>query len=215
MGRMRRVLGAALFCAALSGLAPAMAAPAGAGIFAFGGEAASHDARSLVHWIARRADNEGLPFAIVDKKAARIHVFDRRGRLVGSSSALLGQAIGDDSAPEVGDHAQTGKVPIAERTTPAGRFVSEPGLNLHGEPVVWVDYAAAFAIHRLRPGASRGKREVRLASLAPADHRVSLGCVVVPEPFYKDVVQRLLGRSRAVVYVLPESRAVHEVFGAL
>ena len=29
------------------------------------------------------------------------------------------------------------------------------------------------------------------------------------------VVQPLLGRSRAVVYVLPETRPVHEIFGTL
>jgi hypothetical protein len=214
MGRMRRALGAAWICAAM-GLAPAMAGQAATAAISSGARATTDEASALVGWIARSRDNAGLPFAVVDKKTARIQVFDRKGRLAGSSPVLLGQAIGDDSAPGVGAHAQTGNVPFEERTTPAGRFESEPGLNSQGEPVVWVDYEAAFAIHRLRPGASRAPREVRLASLAPADHRVSYGCVVVPEVFYKRVVQRVLGHSRSVVYVLPERRAAQEIFGTL
>jgi len=216
MGRMRRALwGAAWIGAAMMGLGPAMAGQAAATAISTGAETTTDEASALVGWIARSRDNAGLPFAVVDKKAARIQVFDRKGRLAGSSPVLLGQAIGDDSAPGVGEHAQTGNVPFEERTTPAGRFESEPGLNSQGEPVVWVDYEAAFAIHRLRPGASRVPREVRLASLVPADHRVSYGCVVVPEQFYKSVVQRVLGHSRSVVYVLPERRAVQEMFGTL
>jgi len=214
MGRMRRALGAAWVCAAM-GLGPVMAGQAAASAISSGVPATTDEASTLVGWIAHSRDNAGLPFAVVDKKAARIQVFDAKGRLAGSSPVLLGQAIGDDSAPGVGEHAQTGDVPFEERTTPAGRFESEPGLNSHGESVVWVDYEAAFAIHRLRPGASRVPREVRLASPTPADRRVSYGCVVVPESFYKSVVQRVLGHGRSVVYVLPEVRAAQEIFGGL
>jgi hypothetical protein len=103
-------------------------------------------------------------------------------------------------------------VPMEEHTTLSGRFVSEPGRNLNGEPVVWVDYAAALAIHRLRPGPSYNRREVLLASSSPMDHQASLGCVVVPEAFFEKVVHPLLGRSRALVYVLPETRTVRDVF---
>ena len=79
--------------------------------------------------------------------------------------------------------------------------------------MVWVDYAAAFAIHRLRPGASFRSREARLATASASDNRASLGCVVVPAAFYDKVVQPVLGRQRAVIYVLPETRSVREVFG--
>jgi hypothetical protein len=214
MGRMWWALGAAAMWA-VTGLVPAMAGQAGTPAFSFGSQASSEEARDLVGWIARSADNAGLPFAVVDKKTARIHVFNQHGQLAGSAPALLGQAIGDDSAPDVGEHAQVGNVPFEERTTPAGRFLSRPGLNSNGEAVVWVDYEAAFAIHRLRPGASRAPREIRLASLSASDHRVSYGCVVVPETFYKSVVQRVLGHSRSVVYVLPETRAAQDIFGTL
>lgn len=168
-------------------------------------EALTADAAKLSRWVLESADHQGRPFAVVDKRAATLYVFDARGNLKGSSVALLGQALGDSIAPDVGKHAAMGYVPPHERTTPAGRFPSSPGKNLEGEHVVWVDYESAFAIHRLRPGASHAPREARLATATPADNRVSLGCVIVPVSFYLGVVEPLLGRSRAVVYVLPEA----------
>jgi len=181
----------------------------------FGAQHASDDTRFVAGWAMDSADHRDMPFAVVDKKDARIYIFESGGRLSGSAPTLLGQALGDDSAPDVGAHAQAGEVPMPERTTPAGRYISQPGRNLDGEHVVWVDYAAALAIHRLRPGASLRSREARLASATPDDNRASLGCVVVPGAFYDAVVQPVLGRSRAVVYVLPETRPVRDVFGAL
>jgi hypothetical protein len=188
--------------------AVAAVAPAGATTLA-------PQARELHDWVLKERDHQGRPFAIVDKKGARIYVFDGKGRVRGTSSVLIGQAPGDDSAPDVGEHTQEGSVPFAERTTPAGRFASEPGINRAGEHIVWVDYDAAFAIHRLRPGRTKADRERRLASADPAQHRASLGCVVVPARFYKEVVQRWLGTRRAVVYVMPEKGDLRGLFGQL
>ena len=211
MGWLGKAVAAAGMWAAV-GLMPAMAQQGGKPDFV--AQLASEDARFVADWVMGSADHQGLPFAVVDKKSARIYVFDAGGRLSGVAPALLGQTVGDESAPDVGLHTQAGEVPVQERTTPAGRFVSKPGRNLSGEHVVWVDYTTAFAIHRLRPGASLRSREARLASDSPDDNRASLGCVVVPPAFYDEVVQPLLGRSRAVIYVLPETRSVRDVFGA-
>jgi hypothetical protein len=175
--------------------------------------AESTDVQQLLRWVHASHDAKGLPFAVVDKRNAKLYVFHRDGKLAGSTSALLGATTGDFIAPGVGERAQHGQVRDDERTTPAGRFVSEPGRNTSGEHVIWVDYDSAFAIHRLRPGRSHAAREVRLESPKAADHRVSLGCVVVPVAFYRKVVEGVLGKSRAVVYVLPETRSMAEVFG--
>lgn len=190
------------------------AAQASAPAADFGSARPSAEARYVADW-AVADDAGGMPFVVVDKKQARIYVFERGGKLVGASAALLGQAIGDSSAPGVGQRTQNGSLSADDRTTPAGRFVSRPGRNLQGEKVVWVDYAAAFAIHRVRPGVSKERREERLATAMPDDNRVSLGCVVVPVAFYERVVQPLLGSASAVVYVLPETKPVHEMFGNL
>ena len=175
----------------------------------------SEDARSVVAWVQRSGDAHGRPYAVVDKRSAHIYVFHADGRLAGHSPALLGSAPGDHIAPGVGAHAQTGHVPANERTTPAGRFEATPGENSSGERVVWVDYDSAFAIHRLRPGFAYQARSGRLAATQAAAKRVSWGCVVVPVPFYLQVVERVLGASRSVVYVLPETRTVQGFMRAL
>jgi hypothetical protein len=176
---------------------------------------ASEDARSLVGWVQRTGDAHGRPYAVVDKRAARLYVFTAEGRLAGHSAALLGSAPGDHTVPGVGEHAQSGRVPASERTTPAGRFEAQPGQNGSGEHVIWVDFDSAFAIHRLRPGLAYQARAGRLASAQPQGKRVSWGCVVVPVAFYQQVVQRVLGSSPSVVYVMPETRPVPGFMQAL
>jgi hypothetical protein len=175
----------------------------------------SADAARVVAWVQHSGNAQGRPFAVVDKRSAHIYVFDRHGQLAGDSPAILGSAVGDKIAPNVGLHAQQGHVPFAERTTPAGRFEAEPGENMAGESVVWVDYASAFAIHRLRPGMGWKVRAARLASTSPGGKRLSWGCVVVPVAFYQGVVGRVLGGTRSVVYVLPETRPVQDFLHAL
>src|SRR3569623_2031388 len=175
----------------------------------------SGESRQLHDWVLKARDHHGRPFAIVDKKSAHIYVFDRTGKLQGESTVLIGQAKGDDSAPDVGEHAQQGAVPFEERTTPAGRCTAEPGVNATGENIIWVEYATAFAIHRLQPGTAEAARKIRFASRDPEEHRVSYGCVVVPVKFYLDVVTRWLGKSKSVVYVLPEQSSAAGLFNSL
>lgn len=177
--------------------------------------AASRDAREVAQWVLQTRDHAARPFAVVDKKKAHLYIFDADGFPQGDSPVLLGQAPGDDIAPGVSDHAQLGSVPFLERTTPAGRFAAEPGVNNTGEPIIWVDYDSAFAIHRLRPGRSMRDREARLASTNLSDRRASAGCVVVPVRFFEDVVQRWLGSGASVVYVLPDGGTARELSGAL
>lgn len=181
----------------------------------FKGRSVSADTRQLAEWIAETGDAKGKPIAIVDKKAARLYVFDRKHRLVGSSAVILGQTVGDHTVAGVGERAQIGKVGLHERTTPAGRFETEPGINLAGEAIVWLDYGAALAIHRLRPGPGQRARLAGLATPTPEDNRGSLGCVVVPVDFYERVVERQMGDTRGVVYVMPEVRSITGVFQAL
>lgn len=183
--------------------APTLARPSSALVVDFRGEPASPEARAMARAAFERADAKGLPFAVVDKKAAKLFVFLADGRLAGAAPALLGLARGDRVAPGVGDMVATG-IPADLRTTPAGRYDSLPGPNLKGETVIWVDYDAAFAIHRLRPSPARERRAERLASPSPDDNRISLGCVVVTGEFFDRVVAPVLGHGAGVVYVLPE-----------
>lgn len=181
----------------------------------FGGSRPSADARYVAQWALDSGDAGRKPYLVVDKRDARLYVFAPGGKLLAATPVLLGSARGDHTVPGVGERAQEGRLTAQDRTTPAGRFVTHPGRNLDGEHVVWVDYASAFAIHRLRPGASRELREASLASATPSDNRISLGCVVVPVTFYRDVIEPLLGRSRGVVYVLPETQSARDLFGSM
>jgi hypothetical protein len=203
--RAGKGLRAALFAAAMA--ATLVAAPASGAPHLPEGEA-----RRLLEWVTAHRDHQGLPFAIVDKRQARLYVFDAQGRLAGSAPAVLGSAWGDHTVPGVGERTQQGMVPASERTTPAGRYVANPGRNRNGENVVWVDYTSAFAIHRLRPGRSHAVRDAALATDSARDNRLSWGCVVVAVPFYLDVVERVLGKGRSIVYVMPETRAVADMF---
>jgi len=128
---------------------------------------------------------------------------------------LLGSARGDHIVPGVGARTQANALRPEDKTTPAGRFEAQPGRNLSGEDVVWVDYESAFAIHRVRPGKAWKARAERFATASPEDNHVSWGCVVVPVEFYQRVVARVLGAERSVIYVLPESQPAKAFFNAL
>lgn len=194
-------------------LAPMASATATHRVVDWQGAGATDDARYVADWVADSGDNGALPFAILDKRDARVYVFDREARLIAASPVLLGAAPGDDSVAGIGQR------PIAlvrpqERTTPAGRFVSTPGRNASGEDVVWVDYENAVSMHRVRPVDPKERRLERLASPDPAQRRISYGCINVPVAFFDSVVQPVLASGRAVVYVLPETRPVQQTFAA-
>jgi len=143
------------------------------------------------------------PFAIVDKREATLSVYAADGRLVGRAPALLGLTPGDAELP-----GSRGKAPSAlrldERVTPSGRFEARPGRNVDGERIVWFDYEAHLAIHRLRPAPAGQRRPQRLASANLQDRRITLGCVVVDPAFFDRVVLPTLGAGPSLVYVLPE-----------
>ncbi len=172
---------------------------------------ASADARFVADWVTQAQDNRRLPFVILDKRDAMVFVFDAHGRIIDASPVLLGAAVGDDSVAGIGERPIEHVQP-EERTTPAGRFVSQPGKNAAGEEVVWVDYAAAVSMHRVRLVDPKERRLERLASPDPAQRRISYGCINVPAAFFDSVIWPVIGAARGVVYVLPETRPVREVF---
>ena len=145
------------------------------------------EASELFDWVARSRDNDGLPFMIIDKRQAHLWVFDRSGNLQGNAPVLLGVARGDHTVPGIGDK-KLSEIKTEERTTPAGRFVAEVGMNARGEDVVWVDYDAAVSMHRVLTTNAKEQRARRLETRTPHDNRVSYGCINVPKAFFEDVV---------------------------
>jgi hypothetical protein len=169
--------------------------------------ALSAPAAELVRWVRRTDNHAGRPYVVVDKQQARVWVFDAQHQPVASSAALLGQARGDHEVPDIATRDVT-QLALEARITPAGRFDTEPGVNLQGEPVVWLNHDAGLAMHRVRPGLAQAGRLQRLAAGVASAQRVSMGCVVLPVAFYDAVIQPLLGQQTGVVYVLPEHSSV-------
>jgi len=168
-------------------------------------------ADQIVAWVAAAKDNAGLPYAVIDKQAASLLLFDAKGAYVGQTPVLLGVGIGDDSSPGVGakDLAEIGP---AERTTPAGRFVTKFGRAFGRQSVLWVDYANSVAIHAVITTHKKERRVERLVSPSPEDNRISFGCINVGSKFYTGQLSPLFRRKGGVVYILPESRTLDDVF---
>ncbi|MBA2673019.1 L,D-transpeptidase [Ramlibacter sp.] len=174
------------------------------------------DVKLVADWSVATKDHKKNAFVVIDKKDARVYVFGPDGKLKADTPVLLGSAVGDDSAPGIGDKPLS-KVKPEEKTTPAGRFVAEIGMNARKEDVVWVDYDAAVSMHRVlrTPDAIKKDRRLeRLATPTPEDNRISYGCVNVPVAFFEQVLAPTVRRSGAVIYVLPETRSVQKQFGA-
>ncbi|MBT9475838.1 MAG: hypothetical protein IV091_08300 [Polaromonas sp.] len=179
----------------------------------FGQASPSREARHVADWVVDSGDNGSLPFVVVDKVDARVFVFEPGGQLRGESPALLGLAIGDEAVPGIGQRKLSSIRP-EERTTSAGRFVAAQDRNLQGKEILWIDYDAAISLHPVVTGTARERRAERLATPSPLDNRVSYGCINVPVPFYKNVVGPAFTGTDGIVYVLPETRSVREVFGS-
>lgn len=177
----------------------------------FAKEQASRDARQLADWIVDSGDNKNMHFAIIDKKNARLFVFESNGTLKGASNILLGAARGDHTVSGVGDK-KLSAVSLKERTTPAGRFVASVGKNGRGEDVVWVDYDGAVSMHRVIRTKDRLKR---IETATAKDKRVSYGCINVPAAFFDSVLNPAFTSAEGIVYVLPEIRPVREFFAGL
>jgi hypothetical protein len=172
----------------------------------------------MANWVAASGDNKSMSFVIVDKKDAKVYIFDPQAHLKAAAPALMGSAIGDDTAPGVGDKPLAQVLP-EEKTTPAGRFIAQVGNSTRGEDVVWVDYAAAVSMHRVLKVPERLKS---LASPTKDDNRMSFGCINLPPEFYENVLRPTVDHGGAVIYVLPETRPLaatfasyHEVDGPL
>jgi hypothetical protein len=169
------------------------------------------DVRQMADWVVLRHDNGKMPFIVLDKRDARLYVFEPSGRLVDQTPVLLGSAHGDETYPGIGD------VPIAQvkpyqRTTAAGRFVTRPGLDADHTDVVWLDYDAALAMHRVINKVKAERRLERLASADPRVRRISWGCINIPIGFFDAYISPVFGKRPGVTYVIPERKTFAEVF---
>ena len=171
---------------------------------------ASPAVQQLKTWVLETGDNQGLPFVLIDKVNAQVFAFDRDGLLLGATPVLLGLARGDIAPPGIGDRPLSAIAP-EDRITPSGRFVASTGENLTGTSVLWIDYAGALSLHPVR-GRPADRRLQRLATPTSEDNRISYGCVNVPVAFYEEIIAPAFRGTVGIVYILPESLSIAEVF---
>ena len=122
----------------------------------------SAEALQLARAAVAAGDNKESAFAVIDKKQARVSVYDARGRLMGSSPVLLGLAHGDDSVPGIGERKMADIRPD-ERTT--GDDLVEMGTWTYGLP-----YAEALPdgdVLVVHYAGDAGAVDIRLARLRP------------------------------------------------
>lgn len=174
-------------------------------------ESPSQAVIELSNWILATVDAQDLPFIVIDKLAAEVFLFDRKGQLVAKTPALLGVTPGDDSAPGVGDR-ELSQIPVEDRTTPAGRFFAKFGPAPGNKQVLWVDYATAVSLHPVVRGTKKERRLQRLKSLSSEDNRITFGCINVEPIFYTGILHDLFEDKGGVVYILPEEKPLTEVF---
>ncbi len=171
----------------------------------------SDAANRMIAWIAAEHDNKGLPYAVIDKQTASLILFDGKGGVRGEVPVLLGIGIGDDSTPGVGAK-DLDEIGPAERTTPAGRFVAKFGRAFGRQRVLWVDYANSVALHAVITTHKKDRRVERLLSPAPDDNRITFGCINVGTRFYAGTLGPLFRKKGGIVYVLPDTRPLDDVF---
>ncbi|KQU62486.1 hypothetical protein ASG67_00100 [Sphingomonas sp. Leaf339] len=168
----------------------------------------------LTTWVAAARDNGNLPYAVIDKQTASLFLFDAKGKPLGQTPVLIGVGVGDDSSPGVGAKSLS-EIGPAERTTPAGRYVAKFGRAFGRQRVLWVDYVNSVALHAVINTKKKEQRLVRLASPAPDDNRITFGCINVGTSFYAKTLRPLFQKRGGVVYILPDTRSLDDVFPRL
>jgi hypothetical protein len=171
----------------------------------------SEAASRVLAWITLERDNGSLPYIVIDKQAGSMLMFNAAGELQGQVPVLIGVGVGDDSSPGVGAKSLS-QIGPAERTTPAGRFASKFGKAFGNQVVLWVDYANSVAIHAVITTNKKERRVQRLLSPEPDDNRVTFGCINVGTSFYTNKVRPLFRKKGGVVYILPDTKPLEDVF---
>ncbi|MDF0541701.1 hypothetical protein PX699_05070 [Sphingobium sp. H39-3-25] len=174
----------------------------------------SEAATRVANWIAGTGDNRSLPYVIIDKNAAHAFLFDGEGKSLTSAPVLIGIATGDDATPGIGNKSLA-EIGPAEKTTPAGRFLAKFGMAAGKQKVLWVDYATSVALHTIPTGNPKERRRQRMLSPGIEDNRITFGCINVPLSFYNKGVRPLFLKKGGYVYVLPDTKALEEVFPPL
>ena len=180
----------------------------------FGDVSAPDEVRRVAAWVVASNDHAALPFAIVDKIAARGYVFSAKAGFSATRPCWWAWRAATRWCPASAS-ARWRRFAPRNAATPAGRFASVPGHTTGGDRVFWLDYDEGIAMHTVVTNVPAEERLRRMASPDPAEHRISYGCINFPPSFFDQVLAPALARRGSVVYVLPDTRQLAEVFPSL
>lgn len=176
-------------------------------------ERPSMAAAQVIDWILDSRDNAGRPFIVIDKVDGKLYLFGASGRNYLETPVLVGIAKGDTSSPGVGNR-ELSQIPVAQRTTPAGRFLAFFGKAVgYKDDVLWVDFASAVSLHPVVTTNKREHRLERLRSPTAKDNRITFGCINVDAAFYKTAIEPEFRQGGGgLVYIIPEAKRLDETF---
>jgi len=179
-------------------------------------EPPSMAAAQVINWVLESRDNAGRPFIVIDKVGGMLYLFRSSSRTYLQAPVLVGVAKGDTSAPGVGDR-ELSNIPVAQRTTPAGRFLAFFGkADGYKEDVLWVDFTTAISLHPVVTTNKAERRLQRLKSPTPKDNRITFGCINVDRDFYDTAIEPLFrSDGGGMVYIVPEVQRLDETFAGL
>jgi hypothetical protein len=81
--------------------------------------------------------------------------------------------------------------------------------------VLWVDYGTSVALHPVVTSNKKERRVQRLLSPDASDNRITFGCINVPKTFYSKNVQPRFRKKGGVVYIIPDTKPLEDVFPRL
>jgi hypothetical protein len=166
------------------------------------------DVMYVAEMAVKTGDNKNRVFIILDKKRARIYVYDKNGIIRGNAPVLLGMAFGDELSSEIA-RLPLSQINPSNRITPAGRYIAEIGKDTHGKDVLWVDFRNNLAIHPVID-VPHQNRPQRLLSETIEDNRISWGCINVPKLFFREYIGKNFATTKGIVYILPEVKSLKE-----
>jgi hypothetical protein len=166
--------------------------------------------------VANHALNRGngLPFTVIDKPNAKLYAFLKDGRMVGSSSVLIGATKRDALTPSWGTQTLD-EMKETDKVTPAGVFTGRFSLSSEYGSTISLEETESpstfVAIHRTYLGTPSENRLARYATPTPEDNRVSYGCINVPSSFYDNVLT-LNFKGKSQIYVMPDNSDARAFF---
>ncbi len=162
----------------------------------------SANVRIMADWVMGKGDNQGNPFAIVDKKGGATYFFKADGILIEKLPSLTGRAVGDV--------LPYGK-PEPWRVTPAGKFSGEIyNSEDYGPTIKFLrDGSNNFLIHAMPKHAVN--IDARKAALKGVGSTKQTGaCVNLDPKSAKRIIP--VFNDGGTVYVLPETEGGKELF---